>query len=150
MLSRNPNGISGFTILTGPRICAPNTLSVDFCPRIFTMPSVSAFVLALLLAANGNFPTLYSIPCERQKLRAYIKFSKNSFPFAEIIYHLSELNPKKAVLHKAYRRPKGLSQKNILETNISKFKCQATWTYFKVKYKTSRITNFYLKIKFKK
>lgn len=79
MFSRNSNGISGFTILTGPRICAPNTLSVDFCPRIFTMPSVSAFVLALLLAANGNFPTLYSIPCERQKLRAYINSQKIHF-----------------------------------------------------------------------
>lgn len=57
---------SDFAILTGPRMCAPSTRSVDFCPRIFTMPSVSAFVLALLLAAKGNLPTLYSIPCGEQ------------------------------------------------------------------------------------
>lgn len=41
---------------------APNILSVDFWLSIFTMPSVSAFVFALLLAANGNFPILYSTP----------------------------------------------------------------------------------------
>lgn len=76
MFSRDPDGITDFTILTGPIICAPNTLSVDFCPRILTMPSVSALVLALLLAANGNFPTLYSIPCRRQKTRSYINTEK--------------------------------------------------------------------------
>lgn len=51
-----------FTILTAPKMCAPNILSVDFWLRIFTMPSVSAFVFALLFAANGNFPILYSTP----------------------------------------------------------------------------------------
>lgn len=51
-------------ILTGPKMWAPNILSVDFWLSIFTMPSVSAFVFALLLAANGNFPILYSTPCK--------------------------------------------------------------------------------------
>jgi hypothetical protein len=67
MIPRDLTEVPLTVILTGPRICAPSTLSVDLCPRIFTMPSVSAFVLALLFAAKGNFPILNSIPWGEHK-----------------------------------------------------------------------------------
>ena len=72
---------------TGPMICAPNSLSVFLSPRILTKPSVSLLVLALLLAANGNLPTVYSTPaktpsvnikCEIQ-LHAQITFGLEIF-----------------------------------------------------------------------
>lgn len=47
--------------LTDPRMCAPSILSVSLWLRIFTIPSVSALVLARLLAAKGNLPTLYGM-----------------------------------------------------------------------------------------
>lgn len=43
---------------TGPIKWHPNNLSVTLSPRTFMKPSVSLLVLALLLATNGNFPTL--------------------------------------------------------------------------------------------
>merc|ERR1719370_1522715 len=46
----------------GPIIWAPRSLSVFLSPRILTRPSVSLLDLALLFAAKGNFPTLYSTP----------------------------------------------------------------------------------------
>jgi hypothetical protein len=48
--------------LTGPIMCAPSSLSVTLSARTFTNPSVSLLVLALLFAAKGNLPTLYSTP----------------------------------------------------------------------------------------
>lgn len=44
--------------LTEPTMWAPSILSVSLWLRIFTMPSVSELVLARLLAAKGNLPTL--------------------------------------------------------------------------------------------
>lgn len=44
--------------ITGPIKWHPNNLSVTLSPSTLMKPSVSLFVLALLLAANGNFPTL--------------------------------------------------------------------------------------------
>lgn len=44
--------------LTDPMMWAPSILSVSLWLRIFTKPSVSEFVLARLLAAKGNLPTL--------------------------------------------------------------------------------------------
>ena len=49
-------------IHTDPIKWQPSNLSVDFSAKTLTKPSVSSFVLALLLAANGNLPTTYSTP----------------------------------------------------------------------------------------
>lgn len=46
----------------GPITQAPRILSECLSVRILTIPSASLLHLALLLAINGNVPTLYSIP----------------------------------------------------------------------------------------
>ena len=43
---------------TGATIWHPSSRSVSLSLRIFTSPSISAFVRALLLAERGNLPTL--------------------------------------------------------------------------------------------
>ena len=50
--------------LTGPIMCAPISLSVFLSANTLTNPSVSLFVFALLLAAKGNLPTVYSTPSD--------------------------------------------------------------------------------------
>lgn len=57
--------------LTDPRIWAPSIRSVSLWLRIFTRPSVSALVFALLLAAKGNLPILYGTPWRKQGKRLH-------------------------------------------------------------------------------
>lgn len=56
------------SILTQQIRWQPKILSVALSERIFTKPSVSAFVLALLFATIGNFPTLYCTPLNKENI----------------------------------------------------------------------------------
>lgn len=57
---------------------APSILSVSLWLRIFTRPSVSALVLARLLAAKGNLPTLNGTPCRgEERTQTEVKWHRN-------------------------------------------------------------------------
>lgn len=65
-------------IHTDPIKWQPSNLSVDFSAKTLTKPSVSSFVLALLLAANGNLPITYSTPyINKHKTMVYNDKSTN-------------------------------------------------------------------------